>query len=115
MTHIDAGMDAEKKAEMVQRSGGARTFPQIFVGDTHVGGFDDLSALEVDLVAARLTPADKADLRQAMAALDGPILTLVSDRISPALYAKERTICSDTTAAGGNASLMAEADGPSGA
>ncbi|MEM9939515.1 MAG: glutaredoxin 3 [Pseudomonadota bacterium] len=46
MTHIDAGMDAVKKKEMVQRSGGARTFPQIFVGDTHIGGCDDMMALE---------------------------------------------------------------------
>lgn len=46
MTHIDAGMSAEKKAEMVERSGGARTFPQIFVGDTHIGGCDDMMALE---------------------------------------------------------------------
>lgn len=46
MTHIDAGMDAEKKAEMVQRSGGARTFPQIFVDDLHIGGCDDMMALE---------------------------------------------------------------------
>ncbi|HBN94415.1 MAG TPA: glutaredoxin 3, partial [Hyphomonas sp.] len=29
---IDAGMDAQKKAEMVERSGGGRTFPQIFIG-----------------------------------------------------------------------------------
>ena len=43
---IDAGMDAAKKAEMVQRSGGRRTFPQIFVGDTHIGGCDDMIALE---------------------------------------------------------------------
>lgn len=46
MTHIDAGMSSEKKAEMVERSGGARTFPQIFVGDTHIGGCDDMMALE---------------------------------------------------------------------
>ncbi len=46
MTHIDAGMDVEKKKEMVQRAGGARTFPQIFVGDTHIGGCDDMMALE---------------------------------------------------------------------
>ena len=31
---------------MVERSGGARTFPQIFIGETHVGGCDDLMALE---------------------------------------------------------------------
>ena len=46
MTHIDAGMDAKKKAEMVQKSGGARTFPQIFVGDLHIGGCDEMMALE---------------------------------------------------------------------
>ena len=46
LTEIDAGMDAEKKAEMIERSGGGRTFPQIFIGDTHVGGCDDMMALE---------------------------------------------------------------------
>lgn len=46
LNHIDAGMDAEKRAEMVQRSGGARTYPQIFIGDTHIGGCDDMMALE---------------------------------------------------------------------
>ncbi|MGH1422011.1 MAG: glutaredoxin 3 [Hyphomonas sp.] len=43
---IDAGMDAKKKAEMVERSGGARTFPQIFIGGKHIGGCDDLMALD---------------------------------------------------------------------
>jgi glutaredoxin 3 len=43
---IDAGLDAQKKAEMVERSGGGRTFPQIFIGDKHVGGCDDMMALE---------------------------------------------------------------------
>ncbi|MBV6657825.1 MAG: glutaredoxin 3 [Devosiaceae bacterium] len=42
----DATMSPQIKAEMIQRSGGAATFPQIFVGDTHVGGCDDLFALE---------------------------------------------------------------------
>ncbi len=42
---IDATFDARKKDEMIQRSG-RRTFPQIFVGDTHVGGCDDLHALD---------------------------------------------------------------------
>jgi len=45
-TEIDAGMDAQKKAEMVERSGGGRTFPQIFIGDKHIGGCDDMMALE---------------------------------------------------------------------
>ena len=43
---IDAGMDVQKKAEMVERSGGGRTFPQIFIGEKHVGGCDDMMALE---------------------------------------------------------------------
>ena len=46
LIEIDAGMDAVKKAEMVERSGGGRTFPQIFIGDTHVGGCDEMMALE---------------------------------------------------------------------
>jgi glutaredoxin 3 len=46
MTHIDAGMDAAKKAEMVKKAGGAKTFPQIFVGDVHIGGCDEMMALE---------------------------------------------------------------------
>ena len=43
---IEAAFDAEKKAEMIQRSNGGRTFPQIFIGDTHVGGSDELHALD---------------------------------------------------------------------
>ena len=43
---IDAGMNADRKAEMVERSGGGRTFPQIFIGDIHVGGCDEMMALE---------------------------------------------------------------------
>jgi len=42
---IDATMDQAKRQEMRERSGRS-TFPQIFVGDTHVGGCDDLHALE---------------------------------------------------------------------
>jgi glutaredoxin 3 len=42
----DATMKPAVKAEMVSKSGGAATFPQIFIGDNHVGGCDDLFALE---------------------------------------------------------------------
>lgn len=42
----DAGMDAKARQEMRERSGGARTYPQIFIGDRHVGGCDELMALE---------------------------------------------------------------------
>ncbi len=43
---ISAAFDNQKRAEMHQRSNGARTYPQIFIGDTHVGGCDELYALE---------------------------------------------------------------------
>ena len=38
--------DPALRADMMQRAHGRRTVPQIFVGDTHVGGYDDLAALE---------------------------------------------------------------------
>ncbi len=38
-------LDAEQRAQMMQKTG-RRTVPQIYIGDTHVGGFDDLSALD---------------------------------------------------------------------
>jgi glutaredoxin 3 len=44
VVEIDAG-NPDKRQEMIQRSG-RWTFPQIFVGETHVGGCDDLHALE---------------------------------------------------------------------
>ena len=43
----DVSDDAER-AKMIEIAGGRRTVPQIFIGDTHVGGFDDLSALDKD-------------------------------------------------------------------
>ena len=43
---FDVMKDPSRKPEMVQRSNGGRTVPQIFVGETHVGGCDDLYALE---------------------------------------------------------------------
>jgi glutaredoxin 3 len=45
---IDVLMDGDARNEMEQKSGGRRTVPQIFVGETHVGGCDDLYALEDD-------------------------------------------------------------------
>ena len=43
---IVVSSDAELFAEMQSRSGGRRSVPQIFVGDRHVGGFDDLCSLD---------------------------------------------------------------------
>lgn len=38
--------DMQERDRMLQRSGGKRTVPQIFIGDRHVGGYDELMALE---------------------------------------------------------------------
>lgn len=45
-TEIDAGMDKALRKEMVQRSNGGNTFPQIFIEDMHIGGCDEMMALE---------------------------------------------------------------------
>ena len=39
-------MDPDRRSEMIQRSGGLRTVPQIFIGAHHIGGCDELYALE---------------------------------------------------------------------
>jgi glutaredoxin 3 len=44
-TEIEAGFDPEKRREMITRSG-RQTFPQIFIGDTYVGGCDEMMDLE---------------------------------------------------------------------
>jgi glutaredoxin 3 len=43
---IDVLSDDTARQQMLSKSNGMRTVPQIFVGDTHVGGFDELNALE---------------------------------------------------------------------
>lgn len=45
VTHINISGDPEKRMAMIQRSG-RHTVPQIFIGETHVGGYEDLAALE---------------------------------------------------------------------
>ena len=44
--NIEISMSPDLRAEMIQRAGGSTTVPQIFVGDVHIGGSDDLDALE---------------------------------------------------------------------
>ena len=44
-TDIDTTLNAEVRREMMDRSG-RQTFPQIFIGYMHVGGYDDLAALD---------------------------------------------------------------------
>lgn len=43
---IDVSYDAARREEMTQKAGGRRTVPQIWINGTHVGGSDDLYALE---------------------------------------------------------------------
>lgn len=45
-TEHDASFSPELRQEMISRANGRYTFPQIFIGDVHVGGSDDLHALE---------------------------------------------------------------------
>ena len=47
-TEIDVTGQPEQRAKMVERANGRYTVPQIFIGATHVGGCDDLYALEED-------------------------------------------------------------------
>ncbi len=45
-TEHDASFSQELRQEMIQRANGRSTFPQIFIGDVHVGGSDDMHALD---------------------------------------------------------------------
>jgi len=45
-TEFDIGSDPTKMKEMQKRTKGARTVPQIFIGDTYVGGYMELKSLE---------------------------------------------------------------------
>ena len=47
-TEHDASFSPELRQEMISRAHGHSTFPQIFIGDTHVGGSDDLHELEAE-------------------------------------------------------------------
>ena len=47
-TEIDVSTDNALRAKMMERAGGRRTVPQIFIGGQHVGGCDDLHALDAD-------------------------------------------------------------------
>jgi glutaredoxin 3 len=42
----DVARDPSKRQEMMSRANGRHTVPQIFIGDTHVGGYDDMAALD---------------------------------------------------------------------
>ncbi len=76
-----------------------------------VEGLASLAALPIDAIAAASMPEiARSELRQALAARDGPIVPLVSELGDPVAFCNERSICIDTTASGGNAALLAESD-----
>jgi glutaredoxin 3 len=45
-TEYDVAKDSNYRQEMYDRAGASATFPQIFIGETHVGGCDELYALD---------------------------------------------------------------------
>jgi glutaredoxin 3 len=59
-TEIDVSEDMERRREMIERALGRRTVPQIFINDTHVGGYDELAELEraekLDALLAEVAP-----------------------------------------------------------
>ena len=46
-TEFDIGLDSSKMKEMQERTRGAKTIPQIFIGETYVGGYMELKSLEL--------------------------------------------------------------------
>ncbi|MBN9070002.1 MAG: bifunctional proline dehydrogenase/L-glutamate gamma-semialdehyde dehydrogenase PutA [Rhizobiales bacterium] len=69
----------------------------------------ELQKLSLDIVASTADKDTLRGYRRALARQQGPIIPLVSETIYPAAYCHERAVCVDTTAAGGNASLLASA------
>jgi len=59
-SEIDVGTDWQRRAEMTKRANGRTTVPQIFIGAVHVGGCDDLHALERAGKLDPLLASDKA-------------------------------------------------------
>jgi glutaredoxin 3 len=60
-TEIDVSQDMELREEMITRAFGRRTVPQIFINDTHVGGYDELTGLELTAkLGALLAETDTA-------------------------------------------------------
>ena len=60
-SEVDVSYDAEERQRMMARAHGRRTVPQIFIGETHVGGSDELHALDrqgkLDPLLAGTAPA----------------------------------------------------------
>ena len=77
------------------------------------GQVEPESLVTVDGIAAVACSADRdvlVAMREALARRPGPILALITEPAAPERYVLERHVCVDTTAAGGNASLLAQAE-----
>lgn len=64
---IDASRDRQIRKQMMERAGGRSTYPQIFIGATHVGGCDDLYALEEAGKLDALLAEAKSETKEASA------------------------------------------------
>jgi glutaredoxin 3 len=60
-TEYDVSVDPGYRVMMDERAGPGATYPQIFIGDTHVGGCDDLYALDRERKLDALLAGEKAD------------------------------------------------------
>ena len=100
---LAVGADAQATLQPLLRRG----FPLAAVDGAVVP--EALQKVDIDLVAASGARDWMSALRRALAKREGAIVPLVSELLYPAAYVHERAVCVDTTAAGGNASLMATA------
>ena len=110
-TALDAGNAVVAVAD------GATAALESLVPDPRVvlldGQVDPESLVTVDGIAAVACSADRdvlGAMREALARRPGPILALITEPAAADRYVLERHVCVDTTAAGGNASLLAQAD-----
>ena len=115
-TQIATALDAGNAVVAVADR--ATTAFESLVPDSRVvlldGRIDPDSLITVDAIAAVACGADRdvlGAIRKALARRPGPILPLITEPGAAERYVLERHVCVDTTAAGGNATLLALADG----
>jgi glutaredoxin 3 len=60
-TEYDSGKDPSLRQKMYDRAGAGATFPQIWIGETHVGGCDELYALDREGKLDAMLAGEKAD------------------------------------------------------